>query len=270
MEREKMIKLVTSAQSGDPEAMDTLFNAFYNDVYYFALKTMKDSELACDITQDTFTTVISTLTDLKEPAAFVTWMKEIAYSHCTRFFKKKKEVLVDADEDGYTIFDTVAEERAEFVPDEALDQEDFRKTILRMIDTLSEEQRSATMLYYYSEMTVKQIAEVQGVSEGTVKSRLIYARKAIKRSVEDYEKKNNVKLHSVALFPLIFWLFAGAEEAMPAAAVPVVVGGITAATGTAVTASGAAAAAGGATTVATAAAGTGIMAKLAGILTARK
>lgn len=265
MEREKLIKLVTSAQRGDPKAIDTLFNAFYNDVYYFALKTVKDSDLACDITQDTFTTVISTLKDLKEPAAFVTWMKQIAYSHCTRFFKKKKEVLVDEDEDGHTIFDTVAEERTEFVPDEALDQEDFRKTILGMIDTLSEEQRSATMLYYYNEMTVKQIAEVQGVAEGTVKSRLIYARKAIKRSVEDYEKKNNVKLHSVALFPLIFWLFAGAEEVMPAAALPVVVGGITAATGTAVTAGSAAAAAGGATATATAAAGTGIMAKLVGI-----
>ena len=47
------------------------------------------------------------------------------------------------------------------------------------------------MMYYFDEMSVKQIAEIQGVSEGTVKSRLNYARKAIKKSVESYEKKNN-------------------------------------------------------------------------------
>ena len=51
------------------------------------------------------------------------------------------------------------------------------------------------------------IARIQGVSEGTVKSRLNYGRKAIKASVETYEKKNGIKLHSVAILPLILWFF---------------------------------------------------------------
>ena len=46
MEREKLIDLVTRAQKGDSSAMEQLFEAFYNDVYYFALKTLKDSDLA--------------------------------------------------------------------------------------------------------------------------------------------------------------------------------------------------------------------------------
>lgn len=231
MERMKLIKLVTAAQSGDHKAVDTLFNAYYNDVYYFALKTVKDEETACEVTQDTFVSILKNFKDLKEPAAFVTWMKQIAYNHCARFFQKKKDILVEEDEEGNTVFDTVPEERAEFIPDESLDQEDFRKTIMVMLDELSPEQRSATMLYYYSEMSVKQIAQIQGVSEGTVKSRLNYARKSIKKSVEDYEKKNNIKLHSVALLPLLFWLFAGTKEDMPAEAVPIVVDGVAAETG---------------------------------------
>lgn len=231
MERKKLIKLVTAAQSGDSKALDTLFNAFYNDVYYFALKTVKDEDTACEVTQDTFVSILKNFKDLKEPAAFVTWMKQIAYNHCARFFQKKKDVLVEEDEEGNTVFDALTEERTEFVPDEALDQEDFRKTIMGMLDELSPEQRSATMLYYYSEMSVKQIAQIQGVSEGTVKSRLNYARKAIKKSVEDYEKKNDVKLHSVALLPLLFWLFAGSKEDMTAGAVPIVVDGVAAETG---------------------------------------
>ena len=260
MEKEKLVALVTAGQKGDAEALNSLFNAFYNDVYYFALKTVKDQDLACDITQETFLKLINSLGELKEPAAFVTWMKQITYHECVRYFKKKKEVLADGDEDGGTVFDNVAEDRAEFIPDEALDQQDFRNTILAILDGLSPEQRAATMLYYYDEMPVKQIAEIQGVSENTVKSRLNYARKTIKSSVEDYEKKNNVKLHSVGLFPLIRWLFQSSRVIMPAAIATVIITNISAATGITFSLFGATAAA----------AGTGLMAALAALPPAAK
>ena len=92
MEKEKLVSLVTAAQNGDNDAMNELFNAFYNDFYYFALKTVKDDELAPDITQEAFVEIINTLGNLKEPAAFVTWAKQITYHQCTRYFKKKKGV----------------------------------------------------------------------------------------------------------------------------------------------------------------------------------
>ena len=154
MEKEKLVQTVKLAQKGDSDALNELFNAFYNDVYYFALKNVKDEDLACDITQEAFVEIINTLGNLKEPAAFVTWMKQITYHQCTRYFKKKKEVLVDENEDGDTIFDTMAEERTEFIPDEAVDQEDFRTTIMGMIDQQPDEQRAATMMYYFDEMSV--------------------------------------------------------------------------------------------------------------------
>lgn len=207
MERELLIELVTKAQNGDSSAMDELFAAFYNDVYYFALKTLKDSDLACDITQETFLEIIKTIGNLKEPVAFVTWMKQITYHQCTRYFKKKKEVLVEEDEEGLTVFDTLEDESEDSVPAEVYEKEEFRNTILEMVNNLSEEQRSAVMMYYFDEMPVGKIAEVQEVSEGTVKSRLNYARKAMKKSVEDYEKKNGIKLHSFGMLPLFALFF---------------------------------------------------------------
>jgi len=269
MEREKLIATVTAAQAGDSDALNELFNAFYNDVYYFALKTVKDDDLACDITQETFVEIINTIGDLHEPAAFVKWMKQITYHQCTRYFKKKKDVLVDEDEEGNTIFDTLKEEKAEFIPDEALDQQDLKETILEMLDALSEEQRAATLLYYYDELSVGQIAQIQNVSEGTVKSRLNYARKSIRNSVESYEKKNGVKLHCAGVLPLLLWLLRQTgKETMPAAAAQTVAGGVTAATG--VTVSVAASAGGAAVATATAAAvatasGVGLAAKIAAI-----
>ena len=283
MEKEQLIKLVTAAQSGDSNAQGELFSCFYNDIYYFALKTVKDEELACDVTQETFIEIINTITALKEPAAFVTWAKQITYHQCTRYFKKKKDVIVGEDEEGHTIFDDLKEENTEFIPDEALDKSDFKKTILAILDELSEEQRSATMMYYFDEMSVSEIARIQGVSEGTIKSRLNYARKSIKQSVEDYEKKNGIKLHAIPFFPLFKFVFEGAfEKGLPTASLDIIAKGVSSATGASIASASTGTAVGtaattaattttaGAVTTATTATATTIGAKIAALPIATK
>ena len=256
MEKEQMIQLVKEAQTGQEKALNALFEAYYNNIYYFAFKTVKDSDLACDITQESFITIYKNIGSLNEPAAFTGWARQITYRHCLQYFKQKKDVLVEEDEDGHSIFDTVEETNTEFIPDETLEQDEFKKTILGIIDELTEEQRSAVMMYYFDELSVKEIAEIQGVSDGTVKSRLNYGRKAIKNSVEEYEKKHGVKLHSVGILPLLYWLFAQDQVAnpMPKAAVGVAANSLAGAT----VVSGASAI----TTATTAATATGLGAKI--------
>ena len=191
MEREKLVALVRGLQNGDPNAATELYESFQSDIYYFILKTVNnDRELAEDLTQDTFIEILETIGKLQEPAAFVTWSRQIAYHKCTAYFRKRKELLVDEQEDGYTVFDTIEEDREEFIPDAALDHEDLRKTIIKMIEDLPEEQKSAILLRYFNEISVKEIAQIQGVTEGTVKSRLNYGRKAVKAKVEEYEKNH--------------------------------------------------------------------------------
>lgn len=207
MEKAELIRLVRDLQSGKPEAAGQLYDAFQPDIYYFIKKTVQDPILAEDLTQDTFMEILQTIDKLQEPVAFVTWSRQIAYHRCTAHFRKRTELLADESEDGYSVFDTIEEDRTEFLPDEALDKAELQKAIHAMIDALSEEQRSAIMMRYFDELSVKEIAAIQGVSEGTVKSRLNYGRKAIKDSVESYEKKNNIKLHCAGVVPLLLWLF---------------------------------------------------------------
>lgn len=275
MDKERQIELIRALQSGDTSVADEFFSEIYNDVYYFALKTVKDEDLAADITQEALIEVFSKIGDLQDPAAFPAWCRQITYHQCTRYFRKKKDVLLESngdDEEG-SLFDTVAEDSAEFIPEEALDQKDFKKTVLEFIDTLSEEQRSAVIMYYFDELSVSQIAKIQGVSEGTIKSRLNYARKSIKALVEDYEKKNGIKLHALPFFPLFKFLFSPEKAAIsaPASAVSSAAAAITAETGVAVTAGTATTAAvtAGAATTATATT-VGIGAKLATIPLATK
>ncbi len=207
VERDTLIRMVTGLQQGDQLAATEVYDTFYDDTYYFIKSTVIDPELAADLTQDTFVTVLEKIQTLQEPAAFVSWLRRIAYHKAMNHFQKHDAITVEEDEDGYSVFDTLEEEREEFIPDKALDQEDFKTTILRMLLELPETQRSAMVLHYYEERPVKEIAEIQGVSEGTVKSRLNYGRNAVKQAVENYEKKNGVKLHSVGILPLLMWLF---------------------------------------------------------------
>lgn len=235
MDKEKLPSLVARAQAGDNQALNDLFTETYNDVYYFALKTVKDETLAADITQETFVTIFKNINSLNDPIAYPAWARQITYRNCLQHIKKQtKETVVNENEDGSTIFDTIQEDREDFIPDKNLDKEDFKKTILNIVDSLPEEQRTAVILYYYDELTVKQIAEIQGVTEGTIKSRLNYARKSIKSAVETYEKKNNVKLHSVGVLPLLMWLFGTDAKAcsMPMQTVQTVASGVSTATGT--------------------------------------
>ena len=208
VEKKKLISMVTAVQNGDERATTELYETFQSDIYYFILKTVNnDRELAEDLTQDTFIEILETIHKLEEPAAFVTWSKQIAYHKCTAYFRKRRELLVDENEDGYSVFDTIEEDREEFIPDAALDHEDLRQTIMNIIKELPEEQRSAIILRYFNEISVKEIADIQGVTEGTVKSRLNYGRKAIKQSVEEFEKKNGIKLHCAGVLPLMLWFF---------------------------------------------------------------
>lgn len=240
MNKEKLSSLVVKAQGENNQALNDLFTETYNDVYYFALKTVKDETLAADITQETFVTIFKNINSLSDPVAYPAWSRQITYRQCLQYLKKQnRETTVEENEDGSTIFDIIQEDREDFIPDKNLDKEDFKKTILEIVDSLPEEQRTAIILYYYDELTVNQIAEIQSVTSGTVKSRLNYARKAIKSSVENYEKKNQVKLHSVGILPLLLWLFRTDAEAcsMSMPAVQTVASSVSVATGTKLSAS---------------------------------
>ena len=233
MEIDKLTSLVCAVQQGDRQAADELYTAVHQGLYYYISKTVNDPELAQDLLQETFIEIYQTIDKLNEPTAFLKWSRQIAYHKCTAYARKTKDVLVDENEDGLSVFDTIEEDRTEFIPDEALDKADLKQTIRDMLAELPMEQRSAIMLRYFDEISVKEIAEIQGVSEGTVKSRLNYGRKALQKSVEDYEKKNGVKLRCAGVIPLLLWLFTNEASAVSAtvtttasAAAPVVAQGI--------------------------------------------
>ena len=107
IERDKLTELVAGVQRGDEQAVTDMFNLCHQDIYYYIFETVHHTELAEDLTQETFMEILQSIHSLRESAAFVTWSRQIAYRRCTAYFKKRHDFLLDEQEDGSTLLDTL-------------------------------------------------------------------------------------------------------------------------------------------------------------------
>ena len=211
MDQEKLKDLIQKSIQGDREAQETLVLAVQNKVYYHCKKMLKKEEAAQDAAQDVLIVMLTSLNKLKEPAAFWGWVNGITANRCRHLLSAPhKEWQIPEDEEGDSLLDGVENLDETLVPEKALDNEETRRMILDLVDALPPEQRMCVLFYYYDEMSVREIAQAMETSEGTVKSRLNYARKSIKAGVEDYERKG-VKLYSVS--PILLLLYFLRREA---------------------------------------------------------
>ncbi len=271
MNKEEISKVILKAKKGDANAFGVLFEQYHQEVYNVAMRVTRDRSLSEDIVQETFVEVIKTIDKLQDPAAFASWLKTIAHHQCTRHYRRKEvlhETLVEEAEDGFSTFETLEERNTAFIPDAALDEKEFKQTIHELMNELPDVQSAALIMFYLDGLSLRQIAQAQGVPLNTANTRLNRGRKAMQKTVEAYEKKHDIRLHSVALFPLFAWLFKGMQEAMSVEATVTAVEGIIATTGVSIAAGGTgAAAAGAAATSAATATGvaTGISAKIAAL-----
>ena len=207
MPSKDMSEILSRCRTGDSAAQEQLVLDTQDRIYYYALKMLRSEQDALDITQEVLITMLTSLDKLQNDGAFYSWIGGITANMCRNALNRgphKKEVQVIDDEDGNSLFDTFEDIDEQKAPEKALDNDETRRMIMDLIDALPDAQRECVLLYYYEEMSVKDIAATLNVSENTVKSRLNYARKAIKIGVEDYEKKGT-KLYSISILPFLLY-----------------------------------------------------------------
>lgn len=252
-------KLIRKAAAGDQDAITELYELTYSSVYKTVKSMIADEDTVLDIVQDSFIKGFQSLDQLDTPENFRAWMKRIATNKAKDYLKKKKPILFTdmANEDGEEI--DFRDDCLDHCPEEVLDRKETARLMQEILSTLSEDQRLVIGMFYYEEMSVREIAETLGCSENTVKSRLNYGRKKVEVKVKELEKRGT-KLYSLAPLPFLLWLFRMDAEAaeIPSGMVLEAVTAECAATGTA--AAGSAGAATAASSGAKAAAGAGIKA----------
>lgn len=158
-----------------------------------------------DASQEILIRMLTKLDQLQDPQAFWGWIKSMTANYCRNVLSRThKEAQFPEDEDGNSLLDTFETLDDQTVPEKALDNDESRNMILALVDRLPALQRQCVLMFYYDEMSVREIAAALEISDGTVKSRLNYARKAIKQGVESYAKQG-IKLYSFSPIPLLLY-----------------------------------------------------------------
>ena len=182
------VRKLKDQTSGDFNRVFDLSKKYIHKIIYDIVKNEDDTE---DIMQETYLQIYNKIDTLEKPDAFYVWAGRIATNKTLRYIQKnRREMLVEADEDGETdfVFERMSEDTEKFIPEAVLMDMEKQRIIADILDKLPLEQKICVQFFYYEEMSVKEIAQAFGCSEGTVKSRLNYARKAIKDAVIDMDE----------------------------------------------------------------------------------
>lgn len=154
-----MKDIVKLAIEGDEEAFLSLINSRKEQLYRTAFAYVKNKEDALDIIQDTVYKAYISINTLKEPKYFNTWITRMLINNAISLMKKKNNVVYLKEEVLNNI--PVTEKNME----EKLD-------LLYSIDKLEEKLKRVIILKYFNDLTIKEVAMVLEIPEGTVKTYL--------------------------------------------------------------------------------------------------
>ena len=187
--------------------LEQIYNEAYKAVYWTAMSLLKNEADAEDIVQDTFVTLIESYDSINDKSKVTSWLKKTAANKCLDRLKLAKTDNMDEE-----FFDSVEAVPEDFLPDSIVESEAARKVVVDIINnSLSDDIRRTLILFYFDDMSIKEIAVALGVPEGTVSRRLNFARNKIKKEVEKYEKDNDTKLYAMAI-PFLSKLFIKEAE----------------------------------------------------------
>ena len=192
--------LIVQCQAGSQEAREALILEIQDWVHYHCVKTLRNEDDALDATQDILLAVIRGLDGLERPSSFYPWLHRIIARTCAKnYAKEHRELLLEDSGGALEAFESLDDQ---MVPEKIIDNEETRRMIMELVDALPPAQRLCVLMYYYDELSVGDIAAAMETPENTVKSRLSYARKAIKEGVDRYLSQG-IKLYAFSPLPYL-------------------------------------------------------------------
>jgi RNA polymerase sigma-70 factor (ECF subfamily) len=170
---------VAQARAGDATAWDALFRRYQLPLYVYIFELVREEQTSLDIVQETFINAARHISSLRDDAKFGSWLFGIAHQKCIqRWRKQTREEMLREEFAGVP-------ETFESSPDVLLIREEQEAEFMNLLNQLPPPQRSVLLLRFVEDFSLEEIAGVTGVSIGTVKSRLHYAKKSLKRLWEE-------------------------------------------------------------------------------------
>ena len=185
MEKNELIYLVHKAQAGDKGAFETLYSEYRDKVYFFVRRFAGSGDTAEDLTSAAFTVAMERIGELKSGESFVGWLYSIAYKKCVDFLRdESRTVKVSSAAELEELLEAAALNEPILLPEDYAVNAETRAQLKEVIDSLSPDQRSAVIMYYYDEMSIPEVAAAMGTNENNVSQKLHRARKRIRSKIE--------------------------------------------------------------------------------------
>ena len=171
------IEDVRRAVEGDSEAIGKLITDNTQSMYRVAFSILKNEEEIYDAISNTTVIVFEKISSLRKEEFFKTWLTRILINECYKIYNQNKKIVYLENlnqeagyNDTYTDFET-----------------------RNLVKKLEKDLRETVILYYFEDFSVKEIAKVLEIPEGTVKSRLSRARKELEMAlIKDEPERRNL------------------------------------------------------------------------------
>ena len=168
--------LVERARKGDRDAFAALLERYEKQVYHQALRMVGNPEDAADMTQETFLKAWQGLPSFQGDSAFSTWLYRLTGNTCIDHLRKEKKRRGDASlDDEERDFSSYLSDPTP-TPQKALEEKELQKAVSEGLAQLSDEHRQVLVLREVNGLSYDEIADVLGLTPGTVKSRIARAR----------------------------------------------------------------------------------------------
>lgn len=182
--------LIKKAKKGDKKSFGKLVKIHQRSILYLAYDLVGNYEDAKDLAQDVFIRAFEKLNQFEERSQFSTWLNRITVNLAIDFHRKNKKKLNQTIEDN---FDEVPHNEIlagfdhQDSPEEAIELSEDRTVLEQAITKLSTNQRTAIALKYFHQNSTKEIAEIMGCAENTVRIHLFRAMGNLKKLLQEYQ-----------------------------------------------------------------------------------
>jgi RNA polymerase sigma-70 factor (ECF subfamily) len=183
MELEREKELVERAKK-DPQAFSEIYDFYYQKIFGYILKRVANVEVAKDITSETFFKAIKNIEKFKwRGISFSSWLYRIASNEIANFFRKKKYKAVSFEKISEPAFESNPSQEILEAEEKLKKEKDFLK-LHQKISKLPILYQEVISLKYFEKKKIKEIAEILGKKEGTIKSLIHRAIEKLKKEME--------------------------------------------------------------------------------------
>src|ERR1039458_729594 len=172
---------VLQAKAGEPEAWDILFRRYQLPLYVYVFELVHDEQTSLDLVQETFIAAVRHIGSLRDDAKFGSWLFGIAHQKCLQRWRKqnREEILLDEIPD--------VPDESENNPDDLLIRQEQETEFMILLNQLPLPQRSVLLLHFVEDFSLEEISRITEVQLGTVKSRMHYAKRALRKLLDEKE-----------------------------------------------------------------------------------